>query len=171
MHGAQIAGMSLHQGRRNQGIAEQLLRAVDIGNHFFEQPGTLQRAGFNLLPVVMADNQRKQINRPRPLRAILIGVDVVGDPVVAYLSGQFVGPSIKILQTIWVDLTEKFGPVSRQRRLRATNLSPQLIKVLACGVGCELTHGLRQRAGCSDVGLAGLHGAGLGSVLIVSGLT
>ena len=41
VHGAHIARMALHQGRRHEGFADQLLLAVHIAQDAFEQLGAL----------------------------------------------------------------------------------------------------------------------------------
>ncbi len=61
MHGTQIAGMALHQGRRYQPGAQQFLRPIDVGHHPLEQAHALQYAGFNLAPALGRDDEGKQV--------------------------------------------------------------------------------------------------------------
>ena len=88
VHGAQVAGVALHQGRGQQALLKQLLRPIDIGHDALQQAHALADAGLNLLPVLRLQNQREQVERPGALRAAFVGIDVVGNAVVADLPRQ-----------------------------------------------------------------------------------
>jgi hypothetical protein len=85
---AQVARMAAHQRRRQEAFAQQLLRAVHVGHHAVEHAHALQHAGLDLAPALGRDDQREQVERPGALRAVGVGVDVVGDAVVADLPLQ-----------------------------------------------------------------------------------
>ena len=52
--GAKKAGIRVDQRRRKQAVFQQLLRAVDVGQHKVEQPRALDEAGFELSPIPAA---------------------------------------------------------------------------------------------------------------------
>ena len=73
-----------HRGRDGAAL-EQLLLAVDVGQHLVEQLGPLGDAGFDLFPLAGREQQRQWVNFPRPVGTLGVGVDVVGDAVLADL--------------------------------------------------------------------------------------
>jgi hypothetical protein len=83
-HGPQIARVPKHQRGRQLAALQQGLRTVDVGHHRVEQLRPLHHAGFDLGPLGLVDQQRQQIERPRP-RLALVRVDVVADVVIADL--------------------------------------------------------------------------------------
>ena len=110
VHGAQVAGVALHQGAGQQAAAQQLLRAIDVGHHAVEQAGALQHAALDVRPVALREDQRKQVHRPGPLRAVGVGIDVVGDAVVAHLPLQALHAPVQVLKALGAQLIEKLGP-------------------------------------------------------------
>ena len=56
MHRPQVAGVPLHQGRRQQALSQQLLRSINVGHQALQQPHALQHTGFDLLPAVGLNN-------------------------------------------------------------------------------------------------------------------
>ena len=86
LHGVQIAGVALHQRGGQHAGFEQALRAVGVGHDVFEQAHALQHARLDLLPAQRVHHQRQQVERPRALGPVGIGVDVVRDAVVAHLA-------------------------------------------------------------------------------------
>ena len=110
VHGAQVAGVALHQRAGQQAAAQQLLRAIDVGHHAVEQAGALQHAALDVRPVALREDQRKQVHRPGPLRAVGVGIDVVGDAVVAHLPLQALHAPVQVLKALGAQLIEKLGP-------------------------------------------------------------
>ena len=88
VHGWQISGVALHQRSGQLPIEHQLLRPVGIGHDAFEQLHALHHTRLDLLPVGVSQHERKQVERPRPLRLVRGGIHVVGDAVVAHLALQ-----------------------------------------------------------------------------------
>ncbi len=88
VHRAQVTGLALHQRRRQQRALQQRARSVNVGQHAVEQAHTLQHPGFDRAPVGCLDDQRKQVERPRPLRLGGVGQRVVGHAVVGQLALQ-----------------------------------------------------------------------------------
>ena len=85
------AGAGSRDGRRPPAAASRrscssVCGAVDVAEDAVEQLGALQDAGLDLLPFVGREHQREQIERPGPLLALGVGIDVVGDAVVADLA-------------------------------------------------------------------------------------
>ena len=83
-HRPQPARVAQQQRRGQQAPVQQRLRAVEVGQHLFQQFGALRHAGFNGRPVGRLDELRQQFQRPRPRRVAGLhpfAEDVVGDAV------------------------------------------------------------------------------------------
>lgn len=115
MHRAQVAGVALHQGGRQQAFCQQLLRPVDVGQDAVEEAHALQRAGLDRGPALGRDDQREEVERPGPLRPAGVGIHVVGDAVVADLALQADGAPGQVAEALGAELLEEAGPVRCQR--------------------------------------------------------
>ena len=73
-----------HRGRHGA-AAQQDLRAADIAEHTVEQVGALRDPGFDLGPFGERDQKRQRVHLPPPVGALGVGVDVVGNAVLADL--------------------------------------------------------------------------------------
>ena len=85
-HGAQPARVAQQQCGRQQALVQQGLRAIEIGQHLFQQLCALRHAGLNDGPVGRLYQQWQQLQRPGPRGhacAWRVGKDVVCDTVVA----------------------------------------------------------------------------------------
>ena len=118
MHGAQVAGMAAHQGGRQQAFGQQLLRAVDVGQHAVEHARALDHAGLDLRPALWWNDEREEVERPGALRPVAVGVHVVGDAVVADLALQAHGAPRQVGEAGRAERLEELAPRGRQRRLR-----------------------------------------------------
>ena len=114
MHGAQVAWMPLHQRRREQALRQQLLRPIDIGHDPLQQAHALQHAGFDLVPAVGLDDQRKQVQRPGALRPVFVRVHVVGDAVVTDLTLQRAGALVHVGHALACNIFKELSPSPRQ---------------------------------------------------------
>ena len=56
------------------------------------------------------DDQREQVERPGPLRAVGIGIDVVGDAVVAHLPFQVHGAAVQVGESVAAEVLEEPRP-------------------------------------------------------------
>ena len=110
MHGAQVARVALHQRAGQQAFAQQLLRAIHVGHHAVEQACALQHAALDVCPVALRKDQREQVHRPGPLRAVGVGIDVVGDAVVAHLALQALHAPVQVLEALGPQLIKELGP-------------------------------------------------------------
>ena len=81
---------------RQQAFGNQGLPAVDIAQHFIEQGGALDDAALDRGPIVGRDDERQQIERPRPRRPVGIGINVVGDAVFADLARDLVRMTVEV---------------------------------------------------------------------------
>jgi hypothetical protein len=124
VQGPQVAGVALHQRRRQQVAREQLLGSVHVGHDAIEQLRSLQHAGFDLAPAVRRDDQREQIERPGSLRPVGVGVHVVGDAVVAQLALQIDGTAIEVVEAVTAEVFEETCP---RRRSHSTRIFPPRI--------------------------------------------
>ena len=86
--GAQERRIGLHEGRRHEPLADQRLRAVDVGDDALEQVGALHEAFFDVAPLFGGHGQRNEIELPGPLRLARLGEDVVGDAVFVVLAAR-----------------------------------------------------------------------------------
>ena len=104
-------------------FGEQALRAVEIGQQRVEQPRTLRDARLDGLPLRGRQHERQRIQRPGPVGALRVGVDVVGDAVLddqparqleraAHRVGRFVG----------AQAVDERPPVRAHRALRSSQL-------------------------------------------------
>jgi hypothetical protein len=66
------------QVRRQQAFADQRLRPVVVGRDRIEQRGALGDAGGKALPFRRIDDLRQQVELPRPIGALGVGIHVVG---------------------------------------------------------------------------------------------
>ena len=146
MHGAQVTRMTLHQGGWNQGLANQMLLAIHVVHDALEQSCALDHALFNLLPTVGRDDEGKQIHRPRALRTVGIGIDVVGDAVVAHLARQDLVASVQIFGAAGAQMLKKALPHGFKRKglvvLRKAAL--EFIKVATAGGMDPILHHVHQ---------------------------
>ena len=118
VHGPQVARMPADQRGRQQAFRQQLLRTIDVGHHAIEHAHALQHAGFDLGPALGRDDQRKEVERPGALRTVGVGVNVVGDAVVANLPLQADGATWQIAKAARAELFEEMGPGRREGRFR-----------------------------------------------------
>ena len=81
MTGPQKIGVTEGQLRRDQTFGEQALRTVEVAEQGIEQSRALHDTLLNPAPLVLGDDQRQRIQCPRPIGALRIGVDVVGNAV------------------------------------------------------------------------------------------
>ena len=114
MHGPQVTRVSLYQCGWQKAFFQQLLWAVHIGHHFFQQTHPLHDAGLNFLPALRFNQQREQIERPGALGATFIGIDVVSNTVVPDLALQCGGALIQLLGTLLSNIFEELSPSPRQ---------------------------------------------------------
>ena len=73
--------MSERQFRRHQAFGDEPLWPVKIREQRLQSARALRHAAFNLAPLILRDDKRQRIERPRTVRSLRIGVDVVGDAV------------------------------------------------------------------------------------------
>ena len=100
VHGAQVAGVAMHQSTWQQAVRQQGLWAVDIGHDTVQQPGALRHPNFDFGPVPLRHDHREQVQRPGPLRAIGICVNVVGHAVVTDFSLQVGAAVVQVIKTV-----------------------------------------------------------------------
>ena len=145
MHGPQIAGVALHQRAGQQPLGQQLLRAIDVGHDAFEQLGALQHAGFDAAPAMRREDQREEVHGPGALRPMGVGIDVVGDAVVAHLAAQAERAAVQIGKAVLAQMAEEFGPFRREGRG-------------GCSTRSRRGAGGRSRARCSRGGIGRVFG-------------
>ena len=115
--------MAERQLGRDVTLGQQPLRAVEVGQQRIQQPRALRDAGLDGLPLGGRQHERQRIQRPGPVGALRVGVDVVGDAVLddqpareleraAHGVGRFVGA-----QTV-----DERPPVRAHRALRIVQL-------------------------------------------------
>ena len=150
LHGTQVTGVALHQRSRQQGLFQQFLRAVQVGHHGVEQARALQHAGFDLCPVFGRHDGGEQVQRPGALQAFgAVGVDVVGDAVVADLPLQVVGAAVEVGQSLGAHVLEELRPVWRQG-VRVVRIA-QLVAVAGVGRHRERQRPVARRFGAERV--------------------
>ena len=113
-HGAQVARVAMHQRGRQQALGQVGLRAVHISHHGFQQAHALLHTGFDVLPAGRVHHQRKQVQRPGALRALGIGVDVVGHAVVADLALQAGGAGVQLSAGAGLHIVKELAPSPRE---------------------------------------------------------
>ena len=115
LHGVQITGVALHQCRGQHARLEQALRTVGVGHDVLEQAHALQYTGLNLLPAQRVHHQRQEVERPRALRPVGIGIDVVRDTVVAHLTLQLRHARRETFQTLRPQVLQERIPRRAER--------------------------------------------------------
>ena len=155
MHIAQVTRMAVHQRTWQQALFEKVLRSVDVGQHGFEQAYPLQHTLLDIGPTRGVNDQRKQVQRPGALRAFFIGIDVVGDAVVANLALQTGVVQVHVGGGLRVGLGKKFPPRTGQSGLghvatvHAGHTTTQLVKMPRLrGTGLRLGGHVRCRKCC-----------------------
>ena len=86
LHLMQVAAVAEDDRRRDRAGSQQVLRAVDVAQHAVQQVGALRDAGGDLFPFGGREQQRQGVDLPGTVSAFRVGVDVVGDPVLADLA-------------------------------------------------------------------------------------
>ena len=76
-----VAGGAEHQVGGQHPLLEDPLLVVDVMDEQVERMEPLLQAGLDLGPLALADHPRHQVEGPDPLGALLVGVDVEGDPL------------------------------------------------------------------------------------------
>ena len=101
------------QRRRQQPVAQQGLRAVDVGRDGVQQPRALPQAAPEPLPLLRRHDQREDVEAPRTLQPVG-RVDVVGDAVLVDLTGDAL---LRLGQVLRVQLGRRgeFRPRLAQR--------------------------------------------------------
>ena len=111
VHGAEVAWMALHQGRGQQTIAQQLLSAVDVLQNALQQLRALQDAGRERGPFGGGNQQGQEIDFPRALGALAVGIDVVADAVAQHHAPQAQQPLGEIVRRLAGQCIEEGAPV------------------------------------------------------------
>ena len=83
--GAQEARVAVDQRRRQQALAQQVLRAVEVAQDAVEQVRALRHCGLDFGPLLGRQEQRQDVEIPGAVDAARVRVDVVGDAVLADL--------------------------------------------------------------------------------------
>jgi len=111
----QVTVLAVHQRRRQQAFREQSLFAVEVGQHGVEQRRALGHGSRNLGPFVMRDDQRQRIKRPRTVRTLGVGIDIVSDPVFLNPPVDEFEPLLHVFRRHRIEMAEKFPPVRTHR--------------------------------------------------------
>ena len=114
--------MTEHQRRRQQAFVEKALLAVDVVQHLVEQRRALHDPGLDAAPFLLGQDHRQEIQLPGPVGALRIGVDVVGDAVLAYLVVHRVQPLARALGGPGRELLDQGTPVGARRVRRFEEL-------------------------------------------------
>ena len=112
---SQVPRVSQHQRRRQQVLGEQPLRSIAVGHDGREEAGPLRHARLDLRPLVAVQQERHQVERPRPLAAALVLVDVVGDAVVAHLALDGLATPRQVGEAAGAEMREELAPQRTQR--------------------------------------------------------
>ena len=86
--GPQVVGVAVDQRRRQQSLAQHLLRAVGIVQDPIEQLRALRHRGLDLDPFLRRQDERNGVDVPGPVDAARVGVHVEGHPGLADLAGD-----------------------------------------------------------------------------------
>ncbi len=141
---AQEPGMPMHQRRGQQPLAHQPLLAVDVRQDAVEQGGALDHRGLDLGPLRVRDDQRQQVELPGPVGAAGIGIDVVGDAVLADLLLDLGQPLAHLLRRGGHQRVEQRPPVLPRLVRRGEHL---VVARRVLGIGGEQLAGhVGQRA-------------------------
>ncbi len=129
--------MAEHQLGGQQAVGEQLLRAVDVGEHRVEQARALDDAGGDALPFLGADQVRQQVQRPRPVGALGVGVDVVGDAVFENLPIEQRLALFQLRRAAALEVLVKLVPVRADpaARIEQFVISPRVRRAIGKQVG------------------------------------
>ncbi|MNX66757.1 hypothetical protein D3C86_978590 [compost metagenome] len=77
-----------HQLGGQQTFGNQPLRTVKVSQHGIEQSRPLSDTSRQLLPLISRDDMGQQVQLPWPVRALGVGIDVIGNAVFLNLPGQ-----------------------------------------------------------------------------------
>jgi len=132
--GPQIAVLAIDQRWRQQAFGKQLLLAVEVGQNGIEQGCPLRDRSRDFGPLFCRDDQRQRVERPRPVGAAGIGVDVVGDPVFLDPSIDEIKATMHFVRRDRVKMNEELPPV---RTNSAVGIEHFIVAASAVGVDCE----------------------------------
>lgn len=132
--GPQVAVLTIDQRGRQQTFGEELLLAIEIGQHGIEQGGTLGDCRRYLGPFVGRDNQRQRIERPRPVGAVRIGIDVVGDAIFLDAPVDELQTLVHLVRRHRIEVAEELPPVRTYDPVRRQHF---VVAAGAVRVDCE----------------------------------
>lgn len=131
VRGSHVTGVAEHHLRWKQPRDECPARAVDIGEHLVEHPGTLHQPGFQPGPIVRGDQQRDRIEPPRRRSGVLHRPDLgVGDAVVLDQSAH---PVVQPAETA----DAQFDEIGGQLRPHGPHLATWIDQFVVVAVGGE----------------------------------
>ena len=120
--GAHEPGVPVDQRRRQQAFAEQALLAVNVDEDLVEQRRALHDRRLDPAPLLLRQDHRQEIQLPRAVGALRIGVHVVGDAVLAHLAVHRVQPLAHALGRPGRELLDHRLPVLARRIRRLEQL-------------------------------------------------
>jgi hypothetical protein len=113
VHGPQVARVALHQ-RAGQQPAPAAAGGRTRRPSHGPAGGCAAARRLRCWRQLSGDHQREQVQRPGPLRSVGVGIDVVGDAVVAHLALQVDGAAVQVVEAVAAQVVEEAGPVRRQ---------------------------------------------------------
>ncbi len=129
---AQKSTVPVDQFRRQQTIADQRARTVDVIQDQVEQFGALLQTRLDHLPIRLADDVWNDVQRPGPVQVVRVAVDVVGDAVLAKLAAHLLLDSVHLIRAEIGDGLHKWTPM----RLNFVLVQPHFVIRARLGLVC-----------------------------------
>ena len=132
-----------HQRGRQPLRADQLLRAIGIGEDAVEERGALDEAGLQPPPFFRADDEGQRVELPRTFHAALIAIDVVGDAALVDEAARGLPASLDLA---FAQLGKRFEQQPVVRPHRAAGVEQFIVQP-----GRRTVAGEQSRVGTRDV--------------------
>ena len=136
---AEKTGVRVDERGRQQAVAQEALRAVDVGQHHVQELRALDEAGLELRPLLRADDHRQRAQLPAPLGAAPVGVHVVGHAMLAQERTHAFAPLVQSVRAEPSDARHERAPVRAHRAVRSLHLVEDIRPRAVAGeeVGCR----------------------------------
>ena len=131
--GAQKIRLAKNQRGRQAAGADQILRAVAVGENAVDEFGALDKAGFERAPFVRRDEQRHRVQFPRTFHAARVAIDIVGDALFLHEPPRIFPAAFQFARADLLQRTEKFRVMRTQRAVGVRAFVKKLRRARAFG--------------------------------------
>ncbi len=152
--GPQIAMLPVDQRRWQQAFCQHTLLAVQIRQQGIQQTRALRHRHRHALPFVLRQDQRQRVQRPRSIRTIGVGIDVVGNAVLLDASIHKLKATAHLFGRDRIQMAEELSPMRAHRPIGGQHF---VVASRAAWVNCQKCAGHAARKNTVGSGVAERH--------------